>query len=193
MKRKHRIIAPALFCLAFYSIGSPAADYTIDTKGYHASINFKISHLGYSWMIGRFNSFNGSFSYDENNPSAASVSVTIDTASVDTNHAERDKHLRSGDFLDVSKHPEARFVSTGYRQTGQDKGELKGDLTLRGVTRPITIRVTHIGAGPDPWGNYRRGFEGHTQFALKDYGIDYNLGPATKDVTLNLHIEGIRQ
>ena len=63
MKTRYRTIAPALFCLAFYSVGSPAADYLIDTKGYHASINFKISHLGYSWMIGRFNSFNGSFSY----------------------------------------------------------------------------------------------------------------------------------
>ena len=193
MKRKQRIIGAALFCLLPYSVALPAADYLIDTKGYHASINFKISHLGYSWMIGRFDRFSGNFSYDENNPSAASVTVTIDTASVDTNHAERDKHLRSGEFLDASKYPEARFVSSGYQQTGKDKGQLKGDLTLRGVTQPITIQVTHIGAGQDPWGNYRRGFEGHAQFALQDYGIDFNLGPASKEVMLNLNVEGIRQ
>ena len=170
-----------------------AVEYLIDTKGAHAFIQFHIKHLGYSWLVGRFNTFSGSFEYDEKNPDAASITVDIDTASIDSNHAERDKHLRDDEFLNVEKHPKARFVSNSYRDLGNDKGELKGELTLNGVTRPITIDVTHIGAGMDPWGGYRRGFEGRTSFALADFGIKRNLGPASKEVHLWLGIEGIRQ
>lgn len=170
-----------------------AVDYKIDTKGAHAFIQFHIKHLGYSWLVGRFNTFSGDFSYDERDPGSARVAVTIDTTSIDSNHAERDKHLRDEDFLDVDKYPEARFVSTAYRDLGDGKGELRGDLTLHGVTRPIAIEVTHIGAGLDPWGGYRRGFEGRTRFALADFGIDYDLGPASKEVFLWLGVEGIQQ
>ena len=170
-----------------------AAEYTIDTQGAHAFIQFKIKHLGYSWLLGRFNTFGGEFSYDEANPSAATIRVEIDPASIDSNHAERDKHLRGDDFLDVKRYPESRFVSTAYRELGGGRGELKGDFTLRGVTRPMTIEVKQTGAGPDPWGGHRRGFEGTTRFALKDYGIDYDLGPASQEVELFLVVEGIRK
>ena len=185
------LIAAGLF--AGGSATAVADDYVIDSKGAHAFIQFQIKHLGYSWLIGRFNTFAGEFSYDENNPAASKVSVLIDAASVDSNHAERDKHLRNEDFLEVDKFPEARFVSTAYRPTGEGTGVLAGELTLHGITRPITIDVTHIGAGPDPWGGYRRGFEGRTQFALADFGIKKNLGPASKEVTLWLDVEGIRR
>lgn len=170
-----------------------AADYTIDTKGAHAFIQFHIKHLGYSWLVGRFNRFEGEFSYDEANPNAAKVAVTIDATSIDSNHAERDKHLRDDEFLDVNKFPQARFVSTTYRDLGNGSGELQGELTLHGVTRPLTIAVTAIGAGDDPWGGYRRGFEGRASFALADFGIKRNLGPASKEVHLWLGIEGIRK
>lgn len=186
-----RILGASLLLMASGSI--QAVEYLIDTKGAHAFIQFHIKHLGYSWLVGRFNTFSGSFEYDEKNPDAASITVDIDTASIDSNHAERDKHLRDDEFLNVEKHPKARFVSTSYRDLGNDKGELKGELTLNGVTRPITIDVTHIGAGMDPWGGYRRGFEGRTSFALADFGIKRNLGPASKEVHLWLGIEGIRQ
>ena len=172
---------------------SHADDYVIDTKGAHAFIQFHIKHLGYSWLVGRFNTFDGEFSYDESNPGAARITVNIDPASVDSNHAERDKHLRDEDFLDVDRFPKAGFVSTAYRETGDGKGELQGELTLHGITRPITIAVTHIGAGKDPWGGYRRGFEGRTSFALADFGIKKNLGPASKEVHLWLGVEGIRK
>lgn len=180
-------------CLLGIPALAPAADYDIDTKGAHAFVQFHIKHLGYSWLVGRFNQFAGEFRYDENNPAAASVSVTIDTASVDSNHAERDKHLRNADFLEVDKYPEARFVSTAYRPTGDDTGVLEGQLTLHGVTRPVSIEVTQIGAGPDPWGGYRRGFEGRTTLTLADYNIRKNLGPASQEVHLWLGIEGIRR
>ncbi|MGB5670675.1 MAG: YceI family protein [Sedimenticolaceae bacterium] len=170
-----------------------AADYVIDTKGAHAFIQFHIKHLGYSWLVGRFNTFSGEFSYFEANPNASKVSVTIDTASVDSNHAERDKHLRDEEFLDVEQFPEARFVSTSYRDLGDGKGELQGELTLHGVTRPLTSAVTRIGAGDDPWGGYRLGCEGRTSFALADFGIKRDLGPASKEVHLWLGVEGIRK
>ena len=170
-----------------------AEKYVIDTEGSHAFIQFRILHLGYSWLTGRFNTFNGEFEYDENNPDKASVKVEIDVASIDSNHAERDKHLRGEDFLDVKKFPKASFVSTTFKDNGDGTAVLKGDLTLHGVTKPVTIDVEHIGHGADPWGGYRRGFEGTTRIALADYDINYNLGPKSKEVELTLSVEGIRQ
>ena len=190
---KKTVFTALLLNLAILALPAQAADYVIDTEKAHAFIQFKIKHLGYSWLLGRFNRFDGEFSYDEKNPSAASIRVNIDPASIDSNHAERDKHLRSKDFLHVDKYPEARFVSTSFEEKGNGKAILKGDFTLHGVTRPITIDVTHIGHGKDPWGGYRRGFSGSTSFALKDFGIDYDLGPASREVELFLSIEGIRK
>jgi len=170
-----------------------AEKYVIDTKGSHAFILFRIQHLGYSWLSGRFNTFSGNFEYDEKNPNKASVQVEIDVASIDSNHAERDKHLRSDEFLHVDKFPKAKFVSTSFKENGDGTAVLKGNFTLHGVTKPVTIDVEHIGHGSDPWGGYRRGFEGTTRIALADYGIMYNLGPKSKEVELTLSVEGIRQ
>ena len=172
---------------------APAADYVIDTEKAHASIQFRIQHLGFSWLYGRFNDFNGTFSYDEKNPASNKVDVTIKTASVDTNHAERDKHLRSDDFLDVGKFPQARFVSTKFEDKGDGKAVLSGDFTLHGVTKPIVIDVERVGQGDDPWGGYRTGFSGTTVLKLADYGITRDLGPAAQEVELTLSVEGIRQ
>lgn len=185
----------ATFIALFLIAANPvhAADYVIDTKDAHASIKFKISHLGYSWLYGRFKTFTGSFSYDENNPSESKVSVEIDTSSVYTNHAERDKHLRSADFLQVAKYPKASFVSSSFQEQGNGKALLKGKLTLKGVTKPISINVTQVGAGKDPWGNYRRGFEGTTMLTLKEWDITTDLGPASGQLELILDVEGIRQ
>lgn len=186
---------PALLlaaALTFPGLGQ-ATEYVIDTEGDHAFIHFRIPHLGYSILLGRFNEFEGRFTYDKDKPSASEVEVVIDTASIDSNHAERDKHLRGEDFLHVDKYPEARFVSTAFKEHGDGTAELKGDLTLHGVTKPITIAVEHVGHGPDPWGGYRRGFTGTTTLTLKDFNIDYDLGPASREVELFLSIEGIRQ
>jgi len=187
------LMAGAAMAVLFMAQPVGAENYVIDTQGSHASINFKIPHLGYSYVVGRFNTFTGTFSYDENNPSTAKVSVEIDASSVDSNHAERDKHLRSKDFLEVSKYPKAAFVSHSYEDMGQGKGILKGNLTLHGVTKAISIEVIQVGAGKDPWGGYRRGFLGTTKISLADYAIKFNLGPASKMVELSLNVEGIRQ
>ncbi|WP_407658245.1 YceI family protein [Larsenimonas rhizosphaerae] len=173
-----------------------AADYKIDTEGAHAFIQFKVSHLGYSYELGQFRDFDGSFTYDPDDVKASKVNVTVQTDSLDTNHAERDKHLKSAEFLDVSKYPTATFESTQF-VPGDDKneGELKGNLTLHGVTKPVTFEVDRIGGGDDPWGGYRQGFEGETTIQPADFGIDMvkKLGPASENVELYITFEGIRQ
>ena len=195
MKFKTTSLATAILSIGLLagSLTANAEDYKIDKEGMHASIQFRVQHLGYSWLYGRFNDFGGTFSFDAAAPEKSSVEVTINTNSVDSNHAERDKHLRSVDFLDVEKFPEAKFVSTNYTQNKDGKGGiLKGEFTLHGVTKPLEITVDAIGAGDDPWGGYRRGFEGKTKFAMADFGIIKDLGPKSKDVELTLSIEGIR-
>lgn len=183
----------ATLLLATASVPVLADDYVIDTEKAHAFIEFKISHLGYSFVLGRFNKFTGEFSYDEKNPAASKVTVNIEPASIDTSHAERDKHLRSKDFFDVDKYTTAKFVSTAYTESANGKAVLKGDLTLHGVTRNIAIDVQAVGHGNDPWGGYRRGFTGTTTLTLSDFGINYNLGPASKTVDMTLVVEGIRK
>jgi len=170
-----------------------AADYVIDKDGQHAFVNFKASHLGYSWLWGTFKDFEGSFSFDAAQPQASKVNVTLKTASLDTNHAERDKHLRSEDFLNVSKYPTATFKSTSVKSTGEGTADIQGDLTLNGVTKPVVIAAKFIGEGDDPWGGYRAGFEGTTTLNLKDFDIKMDLGPATQTVDLIISVEGVRQ
>lgn len=189
-----RRLAPlALVAALAWPSVAPAADYVIDTKGAHASINFRIQHLGFSWLTGRFDRFTGTYSYDEAAPEASKVSVEIETASVNSNHAERDKHLRNADFLDVGKFPKATFVSKKVEPTGDGKAKITGDLTLRGVTKEITIDAAFVGGGADPWGGTRTGFTGTTKLALADFGITFDLGPASKEVELSLEVEGLKQ
>ena len=131
-----KTLIPLLFAgLAVTSLPAQAADYVLDTKGAHAFIQFRIKHLGYSWLYGRFNDFDGKFSYDEKNPNASKVEVNIRTTSIDSNLAERDKHLRGKDFLNVDKFPDAKFVSSSFEEQAGGKAVLKGDLTLHGVTQ----------------------------------------------------------
>lgn len=192
---KKTMIAAAIASTALFAGASQAEEYKIDIEGQHAFIQFKINHLGYSWLLGRFNEFDGSFNYDPSAPENASINVTIETASIDTNHAERDKHLRSDDFLNVSEFPTATFESTRYvpDEDDADEGTMYGNFTLNGVTKEIAIDVEHVGAGEDPWGGFRRGFEGEVDLTLADYNIDYNLGPAAREVELYFSIEGVRQ
>ena len=179
----------------FLSLPTLAADYKIDVPGMHAYIGFKIKHLGYSWLVGRFNQFDGNFSYDASAPENSSIEVDIDLSSIDTNHAERDKHLRGKGFFDVEKYPNARFVSTAYHPTSEHEGIMEGKLTLRGVTQDVRIKVSKIGEGADPWGGYRVGFEGSTQLSLSSLNMKHapKLGPASENVELFLSVEGIRK
>ena len=174
-----------------------AADYTIDKEGQHAFIDFKISHLGYSFIYGTFKDWSGTFSFDAAKPEDSKISIDIKTASVDTNHAERNKHISSKDFLDVATYPDAKFVSTSVKSTGKnadgkDTADVTGDLTLHGVTKPIVIKAVFNGEGKDPWGGYRAGFNGTTTIKRSDFGKMMDLGPQSDTVTFDISFEGVK-
>ncbi|MFA5957264.1 YceI family protein [Hyphomicrobium sp.] len=192
MTFKYAAFAVSLAAVAM-SAPALAADYKIDAENAHASITFRIKHLGYSWLTGRFDKFAGTFSYDDKNPDASKVKVEIDTTSVDTNLALRDKHLRGADLLDTDAFPKATFESTSIKSSSDGKAVVTGNFTLHGVTKEISFNAEHIGGGKDPWGGYRDGFTGATELTLADYGIKRDLGPAAKVVELTLNIEGVRQ
>ncbi len=190
---KKQLLAALIGGSLLVPMAASAADYVIDREGAHASITFKVSHLGYSYVVGRFNDFSDDFSYDAKNPAAAKVNVKVNTLSVDSNHAERDKHIRSADFLNAAKFAEATFVSTSVEDKGNGDMVIKGNFTLNGVTKPLAIQAHAVGEGQDPWGGYRAGFTGTTTFAMKDYGIKMDLGPASANVELDLVVEGVRK
>ena len=181
----------ALLCGTLIGGSAQAAEYKIDPG--HSFIRFKVSHLGVGYVFGRFNAIEGNFTYDPaGGPSAQKIAVTIDTASIDTNHAERDKDLRSEKSLDVETYPTATFVSTGYAGDASG-GTLTGDLTYRGVTRSISFPVKLIAEGDDPWGGYRAGFEGAYTLVRADFGDTRKLGDKAATVDIEMVVEGIRQ
>ena len=184
-------LAAALFGLGCaFSAVAPAADFDIDPT--HSFIEFKIQHLGYSWLFGRFDKLAGTFSYDPAKPEASRMTVEVDTTSLNTNHAERDKHLRGKEFLEVDKFGKAAFKTTGYKGTA-DKGVLSGVLSFHGVDKPIEVAVSKVGEGKDPWGGYRAGFIGTYTMTRADFGVNYDLGPASTTVELTFGIEGTKK
>lgn len=188
---KKTLIATGLAMLVAAPFSASAADYVIDSAEAHASVNFRVSHLGYSFTQGRFSQFEGTFSYDPANIAASKVNVTVNTASVDSNHAERDKHIRSEHFIDADKYPTATFVSTQVVDKGNGNLDITGDLTLHGHTKPITISAHFIGAGEDPWGGERAGFSGTTRLEFADFDIP-TMGD-TNYAEMDLYVEGIKQ
>jgi polyisoprenoid-binding protein YceI len=188
-----RTAAGLVLVLAAGAAGSlQAAEYVIDgtDAGMHASVNFQASHMGISHLWGRFNDITGSFSYDAANPGASSITVRIDPASIDTNHAERDAHLSSPDFLNVAAFPEAGFTSTAISELGNGRFQVTGDFTLHGVTREISFEAVRTGEGESPFGDYRVGFAAQFELDMREWGI--NLGP-NSTLLFNLAIEGIRR
>ena len=146
--------------------------------------------MGFSMISGRFAQFDGVFSWDQNDPSSASAEIVIQMASVDTNHAERDNHLRSSDYLTVANFPTATFTSTGY-DGDANGGTLRGDLTLNGVTQEIALEVSKVGEGKDPWGGYRAGFSGVANLRAEDFGYTNPIFP--QDIELEMSVEGVQQ
>ncbi len=157
--------------------------YTLDPA--HTRIGFVARHAMVTKVRGAFNEFEGTATLDGANPAASSAQVTISTASIDTRNAQRDGHLRSNDFLAMDEHPQITFASTGARQVDDTTFELTGDLTIKGVTNPITIPFSFEGAAKDPFGNLRVGFEGAVTINRKDYGITWNAALETGGVLVS--------
>ena len=182
---------------ALLSANVMAADYVVDKEGQHAFVDFKISHLGYSFITGTFKDIDGKFSFDAAKPEDSKIEFNVNTASVFTNNAERDKHVSSKDFLKVADFPKATFVSTSVKVTGKnaagkDTADVAGDLTIDGVTKPVVIKATFLGEGKDPWGGYRAGFEGTTSIKRSDFGKMMDLGPQSDAVDLYVTFEGVK-
>ena len=177
---------------ALLSANVMAADYVVDKEGQHAFVDFKISHLGYSYITGTFKDIDGKFSFDAAKPEDSKIEFNVNTASVFTNHAERDKHIASADFLNASKFAKATFVSTSVKSTGEKTADVTGDLTIAGVTKPVVVKATFLGEGKDPWGGYRAGFEGTTHIKRSDFGKQKDLGPASDAVELYVSFEGVK-
>jgi polyisoprenoid-binding protein YceI len=182
---------------ALLSANVMAADYTVDKQGQHAFVDFKISHLGYSYITGTFKDIDGKFSFDAAKPEDSKIEFNVNTASVFTNNAERDKHISSKDFLKVADFPKATFVSTGVKTTGKNAdgkvtADVAGNLTIAGVTKPVVVKATFLGEGKDPWGGYRAGFEGTTSIKRSDFGKMMDLGPQSDAVDLYVTFEGVK-
>ncbi len=184
------LIKPALLSAALISSTAFAADYKVDPA--HTAILFKINHMGFSETVARFNTMEGEYSYDDKNPAASRITVTIDADSLDSNHEARDKHIKSPDFLDTKQYPEITFTSTGY-QGDATQGVLTGELSLHGMTKAVDLDIVKIGEGEDPWGNYRSGFNGTTTIKRSEFGVDQMMGGIGDEIKVELFIEGIRK
>lgn len=140
----------------------------------HTTIEFRIRHAAISWVRGSFRAWNGTLEFDPEHPEQVSVDFSVDVSSVDTGVADRDDHLRSGDFFDVENFPAMTFVSSEVVTTGKQQYSLTGDLTLHGVTKRVSFDVTYNGTATDPWGAVRAGFEAKTTLDRRDFGLVWN-------------------
>jgi len=171
-----KVLATAVALLAtVIGAASPAqaGDYRVDPE--HTTVTFRVRHL-FSTVEGRFDKFDGTIKFAADNPSTAAVEGTLDAASVNTNVAERDKHLRSADFFDIAKYPKITFKSTKVLEVGADKtsGKLAGKLQIRGVEKDVVLDVAFLGQGKDPYGNETAGFSATTRIDRKDFGLKWN-------------------
>jgi len=140
----------------------------------HSKIQFKVKHLMISNVLGSFKEFEGKASMVENDFSTTKVSMTIKSASIDTEAPDRDTHLKSADFFDVEKYPEIVFEGTKMIQKDEDNYELNGDLTIKGISKPIKLLVEYGGIMSDPWGNKKAGFSVTGDINRKDWGMVWN-------------------
>lgn len=177
------------------TITAPSGTYTIDPT--HSRIGFVARHAMVTKVRGSFNEFSGTGHLDAANPANSSLQLTIQAASIDTRNADRDGHLRSNDFFDMENHPLITFVSTSVAASG-DEFSVTGDLTIKGVTKPVTVVFEYTGTAVDPFGNTRLGLEGSTTVNRKDWGITWNAALDAggvlvgEKVTLEFEVSAIR-
>ncbi len=186
-----------LILLCFLPNLALAVDYTIDAD--HSTVGFKVKHLAISTVAGRFATFEGTFSYNPQDIEASKVEAKIDAKSINTEQPKRDDHLRKADFLNVEKSPYITFKSKKIEIESQEEFKVLGDLTINGVTKPVTLEVQFGGLATDPWGNERAAFSAQTTINRSDFNMVWNKVLETgglvvgEKVTINLEIEGIKK
>lgn len=186
----------ALMLVSVVALGAPVAGaagstYTIDLS--HSAFLFRVKHLDIAYTHGRFNEFSGTFQVDEKNPAESSVEISVKVASVDTNDEKRDDHLRSPDFFNVNQFPTMTYKSTAVKKLEGAMWEVTGNLTLHGVTKPVTMKLEKTGEGGDPWGNHRIGFEGTTSIKRSDFGMTNMMKAVGDEIRITVAVEGIRK
>lgn len=189
MKSPFRLFLVAALTLAVAARATGAETHVIDPV--HSSIGFSIRHF-VSKVPGKFNKFQGTITVDRENLARSSAEATIDLASIDTGNQKRDDHLRSADFFDATKYPKMTFKSTSWKKTGENTYDVVGDLTLKDVTKPVTLKVTLLGFGPGMGGAQLSGWEATTTIDKKQWNmkdpvmLDAALGD---DVTITINLE----
>jgi polyisoprenoid-binding protein YceI len=176
--------------------GALTGTYTLDTA--HTRLGFVARHAMVTKVRGAFNEFAGTAVIDGDAPERSSVQLAIEVGSIDTRNAQRDEHLRTNDFLDAAKFPQITFASTAIAQTGENEFEVTGDLTIKGVTKSVTIPLEYTGTAVDPFGNTRVGLEGGLVINRTDYGVNFNAALETggvlvsEKITLEFEISAIK-
>jgi polyisoprenoid-binding protein YceI len=171
--------------------------YTLDVS--HSRLGFVARHAMVTKVRGAFNDFEGTAVIDGADPAKSNVNITIQVASVDTRNQQRDDHLRANDFLDLENFPTITFASTSVEHDGGNDFQVTGDLTIKDVTKSITIPLEFQGAVKDPWGNDRIGFEGSVAINRKDWGVTWNAALeaggvlVSEKVTLEFEISAVKQ
>ena len=170
--------------------------YAIDPT--HSRIGFVARHAMVTKVRGSFNEFEGAGYLDTENPAASHLQLTIQAASIDTRNADRDAHLKSNDFFDMEAYPEITFSSTAVEQIDEANYRVTGELSIKGVTKPVTVDFEYTGAAVDPYDNQRIGFEGTTTVNRKDWGVNWNTALeaggvlVSEKVTLEFEVSAIR-
>jgi polyisoprenoid-binding protein YceI len=159
----------------------------------HSTIIFKAGHFGVGNVYGRFDTFSGTFTLDQNDPTKDAVNVEIKTDSLDSNAPKRDTDIKGPDFLNAAQFPTATFKSTSVKKIDDKTYEVTGDFTLRGVTKPLTLNVQAIGSGPGPKGEFRSGWEATTTLKRSDFEVKALLPAVSDEVSLRIAVEGVKQ
>ena len=164
----------------------------------HSNVEFVVRHMMVSNVRGSFGEYDGIINFDPANPAASSVEVTIQTASINTGVVDRDNHLRSADFFDTATYPTITFKSTGVQVVDDNNVKLTGDLTMHGVTKPVTLDVEYLGQGNSPFGDVRAGFEASTKINREDFGLGWNVALEAggvlvgKEIKIQLAVEAVK-
>lgn len=166
------VILFVALALPIFSHAAQAPKFKVDES--HSTVGFKIKHLMIANVSGRFNKFNGTFSYDEKTGKLENLEVKADASSIDTNEPKRDNHLKGSDFFDVEKYPSITFVSKTVDYKAKKPVRIMGNLTIHGQTKPIVLAVNFKGSAKDPWGNNRLVFEANSKINRKDFGLTWN-------------------
>jgi polyisoprenoid-binding protein YceI len=167
---------------------SATITYNIDPT--HSSAHFKVRHLMIAWVRGEFTKVSGTITFHETDHTASSVTAEIDVSTINTREPDRDKHLLSPDFLDATNHPIIRFQSTKIVKEGTDEYHVTGDLTIRGITRPVVLEVDSVTPEiKDPWGFFRRGLAATTKISRKEFGVAFNQLLETGGVMIGDEVE----